>query len=50
MALAPGISGKARPYWHWPPKFGVMGKWAWQNWLQFSDRSIYLALAFLVAF
>ena len=41
---------KYAPYWLWPAKPVVVAKWIWQNWLQFSDRSIFLALAFLVAF
>ncbi|NOD85624.1 sterol desaturase family protein [Ruegeria sp. HKCCD6119] len=46
----PDLPVKYAPYWNWPPKIGVLAKWVWQNWLQFSDRSIFLALAFLVAF
>ena len=38
------------PYWHWPPKPVTLLKWIWQNYLQVSDRSIYLLLAFVVAF
>jgi len=46
----PELPVKYAPYWVWPPNFGALTKWAWQNWLQFSDRSIYVALAFVVAF
>ena len=46
----PYLPVKYAPYWNWPPKIGVLAKWVWHNWLQFSDRSIFLALAFLVAF
>lgn len=38
------------PWWHWPPRPVTLLKWIWQNYLQVSDRSIYLALAFVVAF
>lgn len=46
----PELPVKHAPYWLWPPKPAALAKWVWQNWLQFSDRSIFLALAFLVAF
>ena len=46
----PDLPVKYAPYWLWPAKPSVVAKWVWQNWLQFSDRSIFLALAFLVAF
>ena len=46
----PDLPVNYAPYWLWPAKPGVVAKWIWQNWLQFSDRSIFLALAFLVAF
>ncbi|MGR3614569.1 MAG: sterol desaturase family protein [Paracoccaceae bacterium] len=38
------------PYWHWPSRPKVILSWLWQNYLQVSDRSLYLALAFLVAY
>ncbi|WP_343563946.1 sterol desaturase family protein [Kiloniella sp. b19] len=38
------------PYWHWPPKPVTFLKWVWQNWLQTSDRSLYVIFAFVVAF
>lgn len=37
-------------YWHWPPRPMTFLKWVWSNYLQVSDRSLYLAFAFLVAF
>lgn len=46
----PELPVKFAPYWAWPPKFGALAKWIWQNWLQFSDRSLYVVLAFVVAF
>lgn len=46
----PDLPVKYAPYWHWPPKPMILLKWVWQNYLQVSDRSIYLALAFVVAF
>lgn len=46
----PDLPVNHAPYWHWPPKPRRLAKWLWQNWLQVSDRSIYLALAFAVAF
>ena len=46
----PDLPVKYAPYWLWPAKPVVVAKWIWQNWLQFLDRSIFLALAFLVAF
>ncbi|WP_052261840.1 sterol desaturase family protein [Leisingera sp. ANG-M1] len=46
----PDLPVKHAPYWHWPPKPGTLAKWLWQNWLQVSDRSIYVALAFAVSF
>lgn len=38
------------PIWHWLPQPRVFGRWVWSNYLQVSDPSIYLAIAFLVAF
>ncbi|AXI49322.1 hypothetical protein C1J03_24765 (plasmid) [Sulfitobacter sp. SK012] len=46
----PDLPVKHAPYWLWPPNPAALAKWVWQNWLQFSDRSIFLVLAFLVAF
>ncbi|MDB4053762.1 hypothetical protein N9499_07535 [Octadecabacter sp.] len=46
----PDLPVKHAPYWLWPTNPAALAKWVWQNWLQFSDRSIFLALAFLVAF
>lgn len=37
------------PYWHWPPKPVSILKWLVGNFLQFSDRVIFLAFAFAVA-
>ena len=36
------------PYWHWPPRPRVLLRWLWQNYLQVSDRSMFLGLALLV--
>ncbi|WP_293573019.1 sterol desaturase family protein [Phaeobacter sp.] len=46
----PVLPVRFAPYWHWPPNFKGLIRWCWQNWLQFSDRSIFLILAFIVAF
>lgn len=46
----PELPVRHAPYWLWPPKPAALIKWVWQNWLQFSDRSFFLALAFLVTF
>ena len=36
----PDLPVKYAPYWLWPAQPAVVAKWIWQNWLQFSDRSI----------
>ncbi|MGB0901686.1 sterol desaturase family protein [Halocynthiibacter sp.] len=46
----PELPVKYAPYWGLPPKVKVLARWIFQNWLQFSDRSIFLMLAFVVAF
>ncbi len=38
------------PYWHWPPRPVVLLKWLWQNYLQVSDRSLFLIFAFVVGY
>jgi sterol desaturase/sphingolipid hydroxylase (fatty acid hydroxylase superfamily) len=38
------------PYWYWPPKPLTLAQWVFQNWLQVSDRSLYLLIAFTVAY
>jgi sterol desaturase/sphingolipid hydroxylase (fatty acid hydroxylase superfamily) len=38
------------PYWLWPPNFARLAKWVFENWLQFSDRSLYVLFAIAVAF
>lgn len=37
-------------YWHWPPRPLALLRWGFENWLQLSDRSLYLVIAFAVAF
>lgn len=46
----PNLPVTYAPYWDWPPKPMKLLKWLWNTYLQFSDRAIYLALAFMVAF
>lgn len=46
----PNLPVSYAPFWHWPPRPMVLAKWAWVNYLQISDRSIFLAFAFAVAF
>ncbi len=36
------------PFWHWPPRPQTVIRWVWQNYLQVSDRSLFLLLALLV--
>lgn len=38
------------PYWHWPPRPLTLARWVWTNYLQVSDRSMFLAFAFVVAY
>ena len=37
------------PYWSWPPKPLSVLKWLFENFLQFSDRALYIAYALVVA-
>jgi Delta7-sterol 5-desaturase len=46
----PQLPVKYAPYWLWPPRPMIFLNWAWTNYLQVSDRSIFLAFAFVVAF
>jgi len=46
----PALPVAHAPYWLWPPKPVVFARWVFQNWLQLSDRSIYVLIAFAVAY
>jgi sterol desaturase/sphingolipid hydroxylase (fatty acid hydroxylase superfamily) len=37
------------PYWHWPPKPLALARWLFENFLQFSDRAIYIAYSIVIA-
>ena len=38
------------PYWHWPPKPWAVLRWLFQNFLQVSDRALFLVYSFVIAF
>lgn len=46
----PDLPVSYAPYWYWPPRPVKFLKWIFENWLQVSDRSIYVLTAFAVAF
>lgn len=46
----PALPVAYAPYWLWPPRPISFARWVFQNWLQVSDRSIYVLVAFTVAY
>ena len=37
------------PYWHWPLRPLAIAKWLWDNFLQVSDRALYIVYAIVIA-
>ena len=37
------------PYWQWPPKPLLVLRWLFENFLQFSDRALYMVYAIALA-
>ena len=46
----PSAKEEVAPYWHWPPRPGAIGKWLFENFLQLSDRLIFVVFACAVAY
>ena len=38
------------PYWTWPPRPIAVAKWLFENFLQFSDRAMYIVYGFIIAY
>jgi lathosterol oxidase len=46
----PQVPLKLIPYWAWPPQPVALAGWLWTNFLQVSDRAIFIALALIIGF
>ena len=45
----PELPLKPVPYWYWPPRPLAVARWLFENFLQFSDRAMYIVYSIIVA-
>ena len=47
---APELPLAPMPYWYWPPRPWAVLRWLFENFLQVSDRALFLVYSFVIAF
>ena len=47
---APELPLAPMPYWHWPPRPWAVLRWLFENFLQVSDRALFLVYSIVIAF
>ncbi|WP_170431613.1 sterol desaturase family protein [Ruegeria arenilitoris] len=47
---APELPLQSMPYWYWPPRPWAVLRWLFENFLQVSDRALFLVYSFVIAF